>query len=150
MLATIHFLYSDIFNQLLYCNSNFEEKIGTESITRDRNQQLEALSSDLFVDLTDVQIFTLKLDLLYHIAEHVSMFVYIYFLYASLYVHLSYTIITFIRKTPVRRVSTPEKAVAELNTSAADEDSSSIREGRKITAKDVQNKTFATLASIRS
>lgn len=97
--ATPHSMFTDIVNQLPYCNANVDEKINSKTISNDRIRQLQILSIDLFGDIPDTNIFPLKVHMLNRIAKVVPGLGKFQFLDALSVERMNYIITSFIRNT---------------------------------------------------
>lgn len=147
-LTTVHTLYSDIVNQLLYTKP--ERKLhGNENVvTSETIRRLKMVAKNLFEDLEDFNLFTLKFHMLDHIAEDVSRFGALNFVDASPFEHFNYVIKKFIRMTSMRRGSTLGEAVKVINSSVATEKSINKTGGRIRKAKLVRDGTIINLVEI--
>lgn len=121
-----------------------------ESKLSENIRQLKILSKELFGDLEDTNLFTLKFHMLDHIVEDVARFENLNILDAFPYEHFNFILKTFSRMTSMRRGSTLDEAVELINSSVTNDDFSRLLEGEIRAAKLVRDGITTTLADIET
>jgi len=127
-LTTVHTLYSDLINHLLFNENNQDWPHSRESDISTIIKVFKSTASNLFGTLEDLNLFTLKFHNLDHIAEDVARFGDLSLLDASPYEHFNFTLKQFIRMTSMRKQTTISEAVAVINATKLCEDGPSVIE----------------------
>lgn len=110
-LKLVHTMYSDGINKMLYCETSLRNTKLVKATIESRISQLKLPSKNLSADFGDVNLFTLKYQVLAHVVKDMSRFGDVWILDLSPFEHFNNTINKFLKMQSLRQFSTLEKAV---------------------------------------